>query len=307
VLQPRVVDLNSLIHGLENMLQRLIGEDIRLGIAVSSAPATIRADPGQIEQVILNLAVNARDAMPDGGELFIESALVDLDAAMAAERPPLTPGPRVVLIVSDTGVGMDAETRAHIFEPFFTTKEHGKGTGLGLATVYGIVKQSDGYVWAESEPGEGATFTIYLPFVDEAPHAAAEFASAERDGVCRETVLVVEDEARVREIVGRILTRRGYSVLVAPDGPTAFAIAHAHAGPIDLLLTDVVMPGMTGYELATKLTAARPAVRVLFMSGYTDDAAFRHGLQEADAHYIQKPFAGPSLIRKVRKVLDAPA
>jgi PAS domain S-box-containing protein len=304
VFQTRVLDLNAVVRMLEKMLQRLIGEDVKLEMSLDSALGAVRADPGQLEQVILNLAVNSRDAMPGGGRLTVETANVDLDEAYAREHVAVRPGRYVMLAVSDTGTGMDAETQSHIFEPFFTTKEQGTGTGLGLATVYGIVKQSGGYVWVYSEPGGGATFKIYLPRVEE-PVAAQDVVLSERPVAGgRETVLVAEDDASVREIVTEVLTHKGYRVLRAPDGQTALEMARAEPGEIRLLVTDIVMPSMSGRELAEALVAERPGLRVLYMSGYTDDAVVRHGVLEEGLPYLQKPFTPRALAVKVREVLD---
>jgi two-component system, cell cycle sensor histidine kinase and response regulator CckA len=304
VLQTRVLDLNEVVRTLDSMLHRLIGEDVKLELALASALGAVRADPGQIEQVILNLAVNSRDAMPSGGKLTVETANVELDDAYVREHTGATPGRFVMLAVSDTGIGMDAETRAHIFEPFFTTKELGKGTGLGLATVYGIVKQSGGYVWVYSEPGRGATFKIYLPLVDAVPDTAGLPVPVQPVTGGRETVLVAEDDPSVRAVVSDVLTQKGYRVLRAPDGQAALEMARSHPAEIHILLTDIVMPGMTGRELAEALVAVRPGVRVLYMSGYTDDAVVRHGVLEEGMPYLQKPFAPRALASKVREVLD---
>jgi PAS domain S-box-containing protein len=306
VLQTRVLDLNAVVQALEKMLQRLIGEDIRLVFTPGAGLDAVRADAGQIEQVILNLAVNSRDAMPGGGRLTIETANVELDAAYAREHAGARPGRYVMLAVSDTGTGMDAEAKAHLFEPFFTTKEQGKGTGLGLATVYGIVKQSGGYVWVYSEPGRGATFKIYLPRVDE-PVERAELApdlQEVRGGT--ETVLLAEDDSAVREVVAGVLGQKGYRVLRAMDGQTAIEIARAQRGDLKLLITDMVMPGLTGRELAEVVAAECSGVRVLYMSGYTDDAVVRHGVLDQGTPYLQKPFTPLALARKVREVLDRP-
>ena len=306
VLQTRVVDLNELVQTLDNMLHRLIGEDVRLELSLALALGAVRADPGQIEQVILNLAVNSRDAMPSGGRLTIETANVDLDEAYARAHAGALPGRYVMLAVSDTGVGMDGEIRSHIFEPFFTTKEVGKGTGLGLATVYGIVKQSGGSVWVYSEPGRGTTFKIYLPQVDELPETGDLPAPLQPVAGGRETILLAEDDPSVRAIVSDVLTQKGYRVLRAPDGQTALAIARGQPEEIHLLLTDLVMPGMTGRDLAEALTAERSGLRVLYMSGYTDDAVVRHGVLTDGMPYLQKPFAPRALATKVREVLDRP-
>ena len=304
VLQTRVLDVNEVVRTLEKMLRRLIGEDVRLELALAPSVRAVRADPGQLEQVILNLAVNSRDAMPHGGRLTIESGDVELDEAYARAHPGAAPGRYVMLAVADTGTGMDAEIQAHIFEPFFTTKEQGKGTGLGLATVYGIIKQSGGSVWVYSEPGRGTTFKIYLPRVDEAV-AGEPLAQVEPEAVGgKETVLVAEDDPSVRAVVADVLTQKGYRVLRAPDGQAALEMAGSHPGAIDLLVTDIVMPGMTGRELAEALAAARPGVLLLYMSGYTDDAVVRHGVLEAGVPYIQKPFTPSALAAKVRAVLD---
>jgi PAS domain S-box-containing protein len=304
VLQARVLDLNALIETLQRMLQRLIGEDVRLEAALAPGLGAVRADPGQLEQVVLNLAVNARDAMPNGGRLTIETADVVLGADYVREHPTVQPGRYVMLAVSDTGTGMDAETRAHLFEPFFTTKELGKGTGLGLATVYGIVQQSGGHIWVYSEPGRGATFKIYLPRVDapvETGQPAQAVAVVEGGG---ETVLLAEDDPSVREVTVAILAHKGYRVLRAPDGQTALELARGHGGEIPLLVTDIIMPGMTGRELAEALARERPGVRTLYISGYTDDAVIRHGVLEAGTPYLQKPFTPDDLARKVREVID---
>ncbi|HXY70565.1 MAG TPA: ATP-binding protein, partial [Gemmatimonadales bacterium] len=306
MLQTRVLDLNAEVETLEKMLQRLIGEDVKLVFTPGAELGAVRADPGQVEQVILNLAVNSRDAMPNGGQLTVETANVELDAAYAREHANATPGPYVLLAVSDTGVGMDAETQSHIFEPFFTTKEQGKGTGLGLATVYGIVKQSGGYIWVYSEPGRGTTFKIYLPRVAEPVEATVRRPSVQTVAGGLETVLIAEDDPAVREVVSAVLSQKGYRLLRAPDGQTALELAQAQPGEIQLLVTDLVMPGMTGRELAEALAAARPGLKVLYMSGYTDDAVVRHGVLEAGMPYLQKPFAPEALARKVRELLDRP-
>ena len=306
VLQARVLDLNGVVRTLEKMLHRLIGEDVKLEFSLASALGAVRADPGQLEQVVMNLAVNSRDAMPKGGRLTIETANVDLDETYAREHAGATPGRYVMLAVSDTGTGMDAKTRSHVFEPFFTTKELGKGTGLGLATVYGIVKQSGGYVWVYSELGRGTTVKIYLPQVDELPERLDLAVPVQPVAGGRETVLLAEDDPSVRAIVADVLTQKGYRVLRAADGQAALEMARGQPGKIDLLVTDIVMPGMTGRELAEALTAARPGLRVLYMSGYTDDAVVRHGVLAEEMHYLQKPFSPRALASKVREVLDGP-
>jgi two-component system, cell cycle sensor histidine kinase and response regulator CckA len=306
VLQPKVLDLNAVVSELEKMLQRLIGEDIEMRTVLGTEIGSVRADPGQIEQIIMNLVVNARDAMPHGGKLTIETENVSLDESYAKNHIAVTPGPYVMLAVSDTGMGMADETRARIFEPFFTTKEVGKGTGLGLSTVYGIVKQSGGNIWVYSEVGRGTTFKIYLPRVDE---GAEEYKrSAEAEGAVRgaETVLLTEDEEIVRKLARQVLELYGYRVLEAANGGTALLICERHAGPIHLLITDVVMPEMSGRELADRLAGLRPEMKVLYMSGYTDNAIVHHGVLDESANFIQKPFSTDALARKVREVLDAP-
>jgi signal transduction histidine kinase/ActR/RegA family two-component response regulator len=303
VFEPSICDLNRIITELEKMLRPLIGEDIELVTRLEPALERVRVDPAQIDQVIMNLAVNARDAMPEGGLLTMETSNVELDAAYASKHAIVVPGSYVLLAVTDNGMGMDQETQSHMFEPFFTTKEKGKGTGLGLATVYGIVKQSGGYIWVYSEPGRGTTFKIYLPQIQE----ALLEAEAERPlpmvvrGV--ETVLVVEDEAVLRELACEFLRSSGHKVLSAGNGAEALAISKRHAGPIHLLLTDAVMPGMSGRELAQRLHDVRPETKVLYVSGYTDDTVLRNGLLEAGTAFLQKPFTRDSLARKVRAVL----
>ena len=307
VLQPKVISLNALIPDVEKMLRRLIGEDILFATVLHPRVGNVRADPGQLEQVIVNLAVNARDAMPKGGRLTIETRNVELDEAYTVDHPTVKPGPYVMLAVSDTGVGMDEETKSRIFEPFFTTKVRGKGTGLGLATVYGIVQQTGGHIWPYSEPNRGTTMRVYLPRVD-APADRLEYPSDAAPATLRgsETILVVEDEAPVRAVTRQLLERNGYTVLEAADGPAALALVDGDAGGrhIELLLTDVIMPGMSGRELADQLKSRRPEVRVLFMSGYTDDAVVQHGMLEPGLAYLEKPFRPQSLLRKVRSVLQ---
>jgi len=308
VLQPKVINLNALIPDLEKMLRRLIGEDILFATVLHPRLGNVRADPGKLEQVIVNLAVNARDAMPNGGRLTIETRNVELDESYAAEHPSVKPGRYVMLTVTDTGVGMDEETKARIFEPFFTTKSRGKGTGLGLATVYGIVQQTGGHIWPYSEAGRGTTMRVYLPRVDD-PADPIERHGDLAPEVLRgsETILVVEDEAPVRAVTRQLLERNGYTVLEAADGPAALALVDGGSDNphVDLLLTDVIMPGMSGRELANQLKARRPALRVLFMSGYTDDAVVRHGMLEPGLAYLEKPFRPAALLRKVREVLES--
>ena len=301
VMQPKVLDLNALVADIEKMLRRLIGEDILFATVLHPRTGNVRADPGQLEQVIVNLAVNARDAMPEGGRLTIETRSVELDESYRTEHPTVSPGPYVMLAVSDTGIGMDEETRTRIFEPFFTTKVRGKGTGLGLATVYGIVQQSGGHIWVYSEPGRGTTMRVYLPRVDAPADKLERPGDAPpQDLRGTETILLVEDEASVRAVTGQLLARNGYTVVEAADGPSALAL---DIPKLDLLLTDVVMPGMSGRELANQLTARRPGLRVLYMSGYTDDAVVRHGMLEPGLSYLEKPFRPDALLRKVRETL----
>jgi PAS domain S-box-containing protein len=304
VLEPRVLDLNSLVTEMDTMLRRLIGEDIHLVTVVDGALGRVRADPGQLEQVLMNLVVNARDAMPAGGRLTIETANVDPDQPYSAEQASVRSGPQVMLAVSDTGSGMDAETRRRIFEPFFTTKRPGQGTGLGLATVYGIVKQSGGHIEVYSELGQGTSFKIYLPRVDqEAEAITAVTKTPPARGA--ETVLLVEDEDALRELARQVLEGHGYTVLEARSGVAALELAETHAGPIHLLVTDVVMPQMPGRELAEQLAVRLPALRVLFMSGYAEQAVLRHGVLGEGTAFIQKPFGPDSFLTKVREVLDA--
>ncbi len=303
ILEMRVLDLNQVLQRLDKMLRRVIGEDIHLTMFLPESIWKVKADPGQIEQVIVNLAVNARDAMPEGGKLTIETANVELDEEYAKRHIAVQPGRYVMLSMSDTGVGMTPEVRERIFEPFFTTKEKGKGTGLGLSTVYGIVKQSGGNVWVYSEPGQGTTFKIYLPQVDEPLEELKEEVVKE---VSRghETILLVEDEDVVRKLAVRVLKRQGYKVLEAPDGGKAFMLCEAYKEPIHLILTDVVMPGMSGRKLVDRLKVIHPEIKVLYMSGYTDNAILHHGILEPGTNFIQKPFTVESLPRKVREVLD---
>jgi CheY-like chemotaxis protein len=288
------------------MLKRLIGEDIDLVTALGESLWPIMADPGQLEQVLMNLAVNARDAMPEGGVVTIETANVKMDAASAQAHFPLKPGPYVLLTFSDTGIGMDAETQARIFEPFFTTKEVGKGTGLGLAMVYGIVKQSGGYIWVYSDMGKGTTFKIYLPRTEvevDDPSSARGRADAQRG---TETLLLAEDDDSVRELVRNVLRENGYKVLEASRGEEALELSELFAGKIDLLVTDVVMPQMNGRELARRLLAQRPQLKVLYISGYADNSVFYPGGLDAGGAFLQKPFTPEALARKVREVLGGP-
>jgi len=304
MLQPEVLDLNVVVAEMDKMLRRLIGEHIALVAVLAPDLGRVRADPNQIEQVIVNLAVNARDAMPDGGKLTVETANVDLDDAFAQAHLGSVPGSYALLAVTDTGAGMDATVRAHLFEPFFTTKEVGKGTGLGLATVYGIVKQSGGYISVYSEPGRGSSFKIYLPRI-ATPADAPPGPQKSGPAPGSETVLVVEDEAAVLTLSRRALEAQGYVVLAASDPAAALRVVERHGGMIHLLLTDVVMPGLSGRELADRLTAQRPGIRVLYMSGYPGDAVVQHGTLPSGSAFLQKPFSPDGLARKVRDVLDA--
>ncbi len=303
VLQPRVMDMNGVVAELGKMLPRLIGEHIEYSFSPDPKLASVKADPGQIEQVILNLAVNARDAMPRGGKLSVRTSNISIDEAEAAKRPPMTPGRYILLSVADTGHGMDDATKAHIFEPFFTTKEIGKGTGLGLATVYGVVKQSGGFIWVDTTPGAGTTFEIYLP------QAAGKAANAETEQKPSaipggtETVLVVEDEAGVRELACQFLRDKGYTVLEAEGGLEALAVSRSHPGVIHLLLSDMVMPKMSGGELAAELKAIRPEIRVAFMSGYAEFSRGDLGTGFPEAPVLQKPFSPASLAQIVRDAL----
>jgi two-component system cell cycle sensor histidine kinase/response regulator CckA len=303
VLEPRPLVLNALVAGSEKMLSRLIGEDVAIRVEPAPALGFALVDPGQIEQVIVNLAVNARDAMPDGGTLTIATANVELDETFVGLHAGSSAGPFVKLAVTDTGVGMDAETLARIFEPFFTTKEVGKGTGLGLSTVYGIVKQSGGFIAVDSAPGRGATFAIYLPRLEAAGQPfqpPSEAASSRGRG---ETILLVEDNDQLRAAATRILTKLGYRVFGAAGIDDARRIA-ATEGPIHLLLTDVVMPGGSGRDVSLAVAAAHPAAKVLYMSGFTDDAIVHRGVLEPGVAFLVKPFTPDSLGRKVREELD---
>jgi PAS domain S-box-containing protein len=306
VLEPRVVDLNAVVSGLRKMLQRVIGEDVEFATTLAPDLGAVRADVGQLEQVLLNLAVNARDAMPTGGSLTIETANAELDPSYTRTHHQAAAGQFAMLAVSDTGVGMDEATKARIFEPFFTTKGLGQGTGLGLATVYGIVKQSAGFIWVYSEPGHGTSFKIYLPRVDEPVDQGAALPAAAGGRRGTETVLVVEDAAAVRAVTRQVLERHGYTILEAPNGEAALQVAATHDGPIHLLLTDVVMPVLSGRPLAERLARLRPETRVLYTSGYTDESIVRHGILEPGIAYLQKPFTPDSLAHKVRDVLDLP-
>jgi CheY-like chemotaxis protein len=286
------------------MLARLIGEDMELCTSPGVALGQVKADPGQIEQVILNLVVNARDAMPKGGKITIETANIHLDEAYALRHIAVQPGWYVMLAVTDTGLGLDAETQKHIFEPFFTTKAKSKGTGLGLSTVYGIVKQSGGNIWVYSEVGVGTTFKIYLPLVDEEITEPENYAAPTQSALGTETILLAEDEAMVRNLAANTLMMHGYTVLKAANAQEALLICRRHEGKIHLLLTDVVMPRMSGKELADQLLRLRPKTRVLYMSGYTDQAIVHHGILDENIAFIPKPFTPDALVSKVVEVLQ---
>jgi two-component system, cell cycle sensor histidine kinase and response regulator CckA len=302
VLEPKILDLNSIVAEVEKMLRRLIGEDVDLEIISSPTLGSVKADRSQIEQVILNLAVNARDAMPQGGKLKIETMNADLDEDDARRKRYVVPGHYVMLQVSDTGTGMTAEVQSHIFEPFYTTKEQGKGTGLGLATVYGVIKQSGGYIWVESEIGKGSKFQVYLP---RAEGVAIEPARKEPSLAAHGpgTILVAEDEAALRKLTCSTLKESGYQVLAAEDGPKAIEIAKHFGGDIDLLLTDVVMPSMSGRELAEQLSLERPRMKILYMSGYTDGAVAAHGVLKSGIVILRKPFSRAQLQQNVQEML----
>jgi nitrogen-specific signal transduction histidine kinase len=307
MLQPQVVDLNALVASMQKLLRRLVSEEIEVVTALAHDVPAVRADPTSLEQVLVNLAVNARDAMPNGGRLTIETSPAHLDAAFAASHVPMAPGHYVRLTVADTGVGMDEATRGRIFEPFFTTKEQGKGVGLGLATVYGIVKQNGGYIWVDSERGRGAVFTIYLPLAEITPSVRRADGSSVVDTRRRgwETVLLVEDEDAVRTLAREVLRRHGYVVLEARHGVDALRVAERHPDEIHLLVSDLVMPHMSGSDLAKRLSAGRPKMKVLFMSGYADRVVHRDVTQ--GVAFVQKPFTPETFARKVRSVLDATA
>jgi two-component system cell cycle sensor histidine kinase/response regulator CckA len=304
VLEPRVLDLNEVVRNLSRMLSRLIGENIELSVSPAPDLWHVLADPGQIEQVLLNLAINARDAMPRGGRLTIETRNTQLDGSHWRKDFPVQSGDYSLLAVTDTGVGIPPEIQTRLFEPFFTTKPRGEGTGLGLSTVYGIVKQSGGYIWVYSEPGAGSTFKVYLPRVDAAL-TASETPRTANSASGSETILFVEDEREVRSLVEKLLRLQGYKVLSAADPAAALAHARGHSGVVDLLITDVMLPGLSGRDLAQQIQKLKPEIPILFISGYSDDAVVRHGNLDAGTHFLQKPFTPLQLGKKIREILDA--
>jgi len=304
ILQPEVANLNEVLGNMDRMLRRVIQENIEIKTILSPDLGQVHVDIGQMEQILMNLAVNARDVMPEGGKLIFETSNAELDETYARTHISVTPGPYVMLAVTDTGIGMTKEVQAKIFEPFFTTKEKGKGTGLGLSTVYGIVKQSKGNIWVYSEPGKGSTFKIYLPRVEETVRIVEEPEEVAESLQGSETILLVEDEKMVRDIALKILRNYGYTVLCAGDGEEALHICRHHQEPVQLMLTDVVMPGMSGRELAKRLEELHPEMKVLFMSGYTDNAIVHNGLLDKGIAFIPKPFTPVDLARKVREVLN---
>jgi two-component system cell cycle sensor histidine kinase/response regulator CckA len=306
IFEVKALDLNAIIVGMEKMLRRLINESVSIDFCLDPALGVMRADSSQIEQVLLNLVINASDAMPGGGRIIIETGNAELDESYSQMHISVMPGPYVRLVVSDTGTGMNEETREHMFEPFFTTKKEGKGTGLGLSMVYGIVKQSGGNIWVYSEPGRGTAFKIYLPRVFEKAEKVTEELPDESPRGGTETVLVLEDEEMIRQIVSVVLTESGYTARCVKSGEDALALCEADRGPIHLLLSDIVLPGMSGRESAKRLITMRPGMRVLYMSGYTANSIVHHGVLEPDVAFLQKPFTPATLLKKVREVLDCP-
>jgi CheY-like chemotaxis protein len=307
MISPTVLELNALVSNLEKMLRRIIGEDIDFATDLDPNLCRVCADPGQVEQVLMNLCVNARDAMPSGGKLTIGTANAELDETFARTHAGTAPGHFVMLSVSDTGLGMDAHTQAHLFEPFFTTKEVGKGTGLGLSTVYGIVRQSGGHIWVYSELGKGTSFKIYLPVVDEPLDRKPKQRPSSPPARATETVLLVEDDDSVRLVASRILRQSGYEVLEASSPELALGLFREHRASIALLLTDVIMPNISGPELAAELLRQQPKLKVLYMSGYSGTAVFRHGALESGKAFLEKPFTPELLTERLREVLDANA
>jgi signal transduction histidine kinase len=305
-VEPKLVDLNGIIKDMERMLVRLIGEDVELSTSLAPHLGRVNADPGQLEQVIVNLAVNARDAMPHGGKLVLETTNIDLDDTYCQSHPEARPVPHVQLSVTDTGTGMDAETQARIFEPFFTTKESGKGTGLGLSTVHGIVKQNGGHLEVYSELGRGTTFKVYLPRSQKSGQTSKIIRPQSKPARGSETILVAEDSESVRKLMKEILRSCGYQVLEADEGSRALDVCDRHEGPIHLLVTDTVMPGMSGPELAQHVRRKKPGIRILLTSGYTERGMSNHGLPEQGHPFLEKPFTVESLTHKVREVLDTP-
>ena len=305
VLEPRNLSLNAIIVDIEKMLRRLVGEDIRIELLLAADTGTVKADRSQIEQVILNLVVNARDAMPDGGKLTVETGNCTLDRSTVLRHPYVIPGPYAMLKVTDTGCGMDAELQSHIFEPFFTTKEKGKGTGLGLATAYGVIKQSGGYIWVDSEVGKGTAFRIYLPEVNAVAEAVPEVKAPAKVAPERRTILIVEDERSLRKLTKKTLSDAGHKVFEAGDASEALEISRKTEGAIDLLLTDVIMPGMSGKKLADVLLTERPGIGVLYMSGYTDGEIATQGVLEQGTAILRKPFTRDELMRQVENALVA--
>jgi CheY-like chemotaxis protein/two-component sensor histidine kinase len=304
VLQPQYLDLNQVVQNLEKLLRRLIREDIELVTTLTSEPTQVYADLGQLEQVIVNLVVNARDAMAEGGRIEIATSMIELDDGFTVNDAPITPGPHVMLTVSDDGCGMDDATLTRVYEPFFTTKTGGRGTGLGLATVRSIIQRSNGHIWCYSEPGRGTSFKIYLPSAAEAPAVVPADEGSMKAPMGTETILLVEDEDHVRTVASRILRRNGYTVIEARTGPEALRLWREHPGEIDLVVTDMVMPDMGGRALSDHVRSERPDTPIVFMSGYTEDGAFQRGVLESGESYLEKPFGEEGLTRIVRRALS---